>query len=104
MSADLRSVVLCKIATEVLADSYSHRLIFLQCTNFTYTRITQLLLLVMTEILVCCLFQGIADCIISFVLHVSDTEVALDWQYCYPATSLILAYKQRRTELANIHR
>jgi len=33
MSADLRSVVLCKIATEVLADSYSHRLIFLQCTN-----------------------------------------------------------------------
>ncbi|XP_060555912.1 protein ELYS-like [Ruditapes philippinarum] len=32
-----------------------------------------------------------------------DTEVSLGGLYCYPATSLMTAYKNRRTELQNIH-
>ncbi|XP_052759719.1 protein ELYS-like [Mya arenaria] len=32
-----------------------------------------------------------------------DTEVTLGGQYCYPATSLMSAYKSRREELAGIH-
>jgi len=42
--------------------------------------------------------------VMKFILcNSADTEGSLVGQYCYPATSLMSAYKTRRQELAAIH-